>query len=369
MQVVNLDALTGPIVELLGVAAVSIALMAGAYLVVQGETHLFGMRMTEYKMELPTLVQLYALLLAISDPVRKLSSVYTKIQSGAAAADRIFAAVDLRPKVRTNAAGPVLGPRITANSQGTPLPPHGESIEFRNVCFSYEPGRPALSGVDLTFRFGEAVALVGKNGCGKSTLVGMLPRFHDPDHGSVLIDGIDIRTARLRNLRRQVGLVTQDTVLFDDTVHNNIAYGKRRATAEEVEAAARKAFLHDFIEKLPQGYQTRLGEAGMRLSGGQRQRMALARAILRDPRILVLDEFTSQCDAESEALIHQTLREFMRGRTTFIVTHRLHTLEIADRIVVLDRGRVEAVGTHADLLATCSTYQRLHEAHFQRRVA
>jgi ATP-binding cassette subfamily B protein/subfamily B ATP-binding cassette protein MsbA len=356
MQVVNLDALTGPIVELLGVAAVSVALLAGAYLVVQEETHLFGMRMTEYRMDLATLVQLYALLLAISDPVRKLSSVYTKIQSGAAAADRIFSCLDRQP-------------RIAANSQGTPLPLHAESIEFRNVCFSYEPGRPALSGVDLTFRFGETVALVGKNGCGKTTLVGMLPRFHDPDHGSVFIDGIDVRAARLRNLRRQVGLVTQDTVLFDDTVHNNIAYGKRWATADAVEAAAKKAFLHDFIEKLPHGYQTRLGEAGMRLSGGQRQRIALARAILRNPRILVLDEFTSQCDAESEALIHQALREFMHGRTTFIITHRLNTLEIADRIVVLDRGRVEAVGTHADLLATCAVYQRLHEAHFQRRVA
>src|SRR5436305_12824772 len=147
------------------------------------------------------------------------------------------------------------------------------------------------------------------------------------------------------------------------------AFCAAASPAEEVEAAAQKAFLHDFIQKLPQGYQTRLGEAGMRLSGGQRQRMALARAILRDPRILVLDEFTSQCDAESEALIHQALREFMRGRTTFIVTHRLNALEIADRIVVLDRGRVEAVGTHADLLATCAVYQRLHEAHFQRRVA
>jgi ABC-type multidrug transport system fused ATPase/permease subunit len=170
-------------------------------------------------------------------------------------------------------------------------------------------------------------------------------------------------------LRRQIGLVTQDTFLFDDTVAANIAYGRRRATQESIEAAAKQAFAHDFISRLSNGYATRVGEGGAKLSGGQKQRLALARAILRDPAILVLDEFTSQCDAESEALIHQALRQFVRNRTTFIITHRLNTLEIADRIVLLESGRIEAVGTHAELIQSCAAYQRLHEAHVQRRVA
>jgi ATP-binding cassette subfamily B protein/subfamily B ATP-binding cassette protein MsbA len=356
MRVVNLDALTSPVIELLGVATVSLALLAGAYLVIRGETDLFGMQMSDDPLDTPTLLQLYALLAAIADPVRKLSSVYTKLQSGAAAADRIFAGLDLRPRVGPNSHGPVLAK-------------HRDGIEFRDVCFAYEPGRPTLAHISLDVRFGETVALVGKNGCGKTTLVGLLPRFYDPDYGSVLIDGTDVRHAQLRSLRRQVGLVTQDTILFDDTVYNNIAYGNRRARPEQVEAAARQAFAHDFIGKMPQGYQTPVGEAGAKLSGGQRQRIALARAILRDPGILILDEFTSQCDAESEALIHQALKQFMRDRTTFVITHRLNTLEIADRIVVLDRGRIAAVGTHRELLQGCDVYQRLHEAHFQRRVA
>jgi ATP-binding cassette, subfamily B, bacterial MsbA len=356
MRVVNLDAVTSPVIELIGVAGVSIALLAGAYLVLERRTHLFGWRVCDYPMDIATLLQHYAFLVAIADPVRKLSSVYTKLQSGAAAADRIFGALDQRPRVGANSPGPV-------------LPRHAAGIEFRDVCFSYEPGRPTLSNIRLEVRFGETVALVGKNGCGKSTLVGLLPRFYDPDHGSVLIDGVDLRHAHLRSLRRQVGFVTQDTVLFDDTVFNNIAYGRRRAKPEEVEAAARQTFAHDFIERMAEGYQTRIGDAGAKLSGGQRQRLALARAILRDPAVLILDEFTSQCDAESEALIHQALRRFMQNRTTFIITHRLNTLEIADRIVVLDRGRVSAVGTHAELLHGCDVYQRLYEAHFQRRVA
>lgn len=356
MWVVILDALAGPIIELLGVAAVAAALLVGAYLVMNKQTELFGITMTTYPLEPETLMQLYVLLAAIADPVRKLSSVFARIQAGAAAADRIFKIMDCEPHIK-------------ANTDGPRLERHQKDIEFRNVCFSYEPGQPILTGIHLHVRHGEIIALVGPNGCGKSTLVNLLPRFHDPDHGSIYVDGINLRKANLRSVRHQVAIVTQETILFDETIFTNIAYGHPAATVAEVEQAAKQAFAHDFILKLPEGYQTRIGEAGLKLSGGQKQRLALARAILRNPSILILDEFTSQTDAESEALIHKALKEFTVGRTTFFVTHRLNTLEIANRIVVLDGGRVTAVGTHQELLQTCSLYQRLHEAHFQRMVA
>jgi ATP-binding cassette subfamily B protein/subfamily B ATP-binding cassette protein MsbA len=356
MMVVNLDALSGPIIEVLGVAAVALALLAGAYLVLGHQTHLFGLRMTESPLEAEALLQLYALLAAIADPVRKLSSVYTKIQSGAAAADRIFHYIDRQPKVHANSNGPRIGR-------------HDRSIEFRDVCFSYEPGSPILTNVHLRINHGETVALVGKNGCGKTTLVGLIPRFFDPDHGSIFVDGQDIRTANLRSLRQQIGIVTQDTFLFDETIYNNIAYGNRRAKREAIEEAAQRAQIHNWIKNLPRGYDTRVGEAAKLVSGGQAQRIALARAILRDPSVFILDEYSSQMDAESEAKIQVALRDFMKNRTSIVITHRLNTLEIADRIIVVDAGRIEAVGTHPELLRSCETYQRLHEAHFQRMCA
>jgi ATP-binding cassette subfamily B protein/subfamily B ATP-binding cassette protein MsbA len=356
MQLINLDALTSPVIELLGIGAVTAALLAGAYIVLERKTDLFGIKMCSEPLDVPTLLQLYVMLAAIADPVRKLSSVYAKLQTGAAAADRIFAGIDLRPKV-------------CANGRAEAMPTLEGDVEFRDVCFSYEPGRPTLAHINLSVKAGEKIAVVGQNGCGKSTLVALLPRFFEPDYGTVAIDGIDVRSAHLHSLRRQIGLVSQDTYLFNDTIANNIGYGRKRPSQAAIEAAAQQAFAHDFVLKLPQGYATRIGEAGAKLSGGQRQRIALARAILRDPAILILDEFTSQIDPESEGLIHQALRQFAQNRTTFIITHRPKTVEIADRIVVMDSGRIEGVGTHAELMKSCAAYQRLFESHFQRRVA
>ncbi|QDU18253.1 ABC transporter ATP-binding protein [Urbifossiella limnaea] len=350
MRVVYIDAFANPLIELLGVLAVGLALAAGTYLVVTKHTHIFGMRMTSQPLEFATLLQLYAFLAAIADPVRKLASVYTKLQSGEAAANRVFEVFDRVPSVGANPAGPRVG-RVK------------KGIEFRHVCFSYNPGSdtPTLDLVDLTVKAGETVALVGPNGCGKTTLLGLLPRFYDPDHGAVFIDGVNVRQAHLRSLRRRIGLVTQDTQLFDDTVFANIAYGKKGATEAEVVAAAKKAHAHDFIEKeLPAGYKTMIGDLAGKISGGQRQRIALARAILRDPDVLILDEFTSQIDPTSEAEIHAALKDFVKGRTVFMITHRLHAAaELADRVVVMDAGKIVAVGPHAELLATCPLYRRL----------
>jgi ATP-binding cassette subfamily B protein/subfamily B ATP-binding cassette protein MsbA len=242
-------------------------------------------------------------------------------------------------------------------------------IEFRDVCFSYEPNCPILTNINLTIRAGEAVAIVGQNGTGKSTLVGLVPRFYDPLHGSIFVNGVDVRTINLRSLRQQIGIVTQESILFDDTIYNNIAYCCRGATAEQVEAAARKAFAHDFIVNKDGGYRHVVGEGGRLLSGGERQRITLARAILRDPSILILDEFTASHDAEAEALINRAMRDFMVDRTSIIITHKLHTLEMVDRIIVLEANHLAGIGTHAELLANCPAYQRLYEASARRLVA
>lgn len=352
LRLVNIDAFTNPAVELLVVLAVGFALSAGVYLVMTGNTHIGIFRMCAQPLSFETLLQFYVFTVAIADPVRKLSSVYTKLQGAEAASARIFEMYDREPTIRGNADGP----RLTAVAK---------KIEFRHVCFAYDPTaeQPTLDNVTLTVKAGETVAVVGGNGCGKTTLLALLPRFFDPDSGAVLIDGVNLRTAHLRSLRKLIGVVTQDTQLFDDTVLANIAYGKRRATREEVIEAATKARAHEFIERKPGGYDALMGVAGANYSGGERQKIALARAILRNPSILILDEATSAVDQQSEADIHAAIKEFVKGRTTFLITHKLHTVpEIADRVVMMEAGRVLDIGTHAELLARCEPYRRLFES-------
>ncbi len=364
MKVVQIDALTSPTTELLGMLAVSVAILPSAYLVLRGTDTIWGIQLCDGQMDIAQLSVLYAFLAGIIDPVRKLSSVYSKLKRAAAATERVFELFDREPQVR-NPENPV------------PLPRHSQSVEFRNVSFTYsQPGQhghrpPALDEVDLFVKAGEVIAVVGDNGSGKSTLVNLLPRFYDPDHGAVLIDGVDIRDVALADLRSQIGIVTQETLLFDDTIFENIRYGRPDASRDEVLAAARKAHVTDFVDRLPDGFDTVIGPMGQRLSGGQRQRIALARAIVRDPAILILDEATSAIDAQSEALIHEVLREFVQGRTVFVITHWItpRIVDFVTRIAVMEKGRLVATGTHEELMASCQTYRNLFHAHEARQMA
>jgi ATP-binding cassette, subfamily B, bacterial MsbA len=232
------------------------------------------------------------------------------------------------------------------------------------VRFAYER-EPVLRELDLSIKVGEIVALVGPSGAGKSSLVNLLPRFFDPDLGRVSIDGVDIRELDLAALRALIGIVTQETILFNDTIRNNIAYGRSDLSLERVREAAAAAYADEFIMQLPQGYDTRIGESGLKLSGGQRQRLAIARAILKDAPILILDEATSQLDSESEALVQKALGNLMHGRTTLVIAHRLSTVMNADRIVVMEGGRIVDQGTHAELIDRGGVYRRLYELQFQ----
>jgi ATP-binding cassette, subfamily B, bacterial MsbA len=273
-------------------------------------------------------------------PIKKLSRVNAGIQQTIAAAERIFKLLDIHSEVRELPNAPALA-RMR------------DRVEFRDVGFAYEdrPDRFVLRHVSLTVRAGEVVALVGLSGAGKTTLVNLIPRFFDATEGAVLVDGVDVRHVTLRSLREQIALVTQETVLFDDTVAGNIAYGSPNASRRDIEAAARAAHAHEFIVRLPGGYDARIGERGQRLSGGERQRIAIARAILKDCPLLLLDEATSSLDAEAEVLVRDAIANLMRNRTTFIIAHRLSTIRHANLIVALEGGAIVEVGSHDDLVA------------------
>jgi ATP-binding cassette, subfamily B, bacterial MsbA len=337
-RVTRVVALLPPVMELLGAFAIAGALVYGSQQIAAGRLttgQFFGF--------VATLFLMYG-------PIKKLSRVNANIQQAIAAAERIFEVLDRHTEV-------------VERPKAATMTPFRRSIEFRDVAFSYDDAqaRPILRGVSFTVQAGQVIALVGRSGAGKTTLVNLLPRFYDLTGGSISIDGIDIRDVTLASLRAQIGIVTQETILFDDTIARNIAYGRPTATKDEIEQAARAAHAHEFIAALPRGYESTIGERGQRLSGGQRQRLAIARALLKNSPILILDEATSSLDTESELLVQEALANLMKNRTSFVIAHRLSTIRRADAIIVMDRGRIVEVGRHDELLARRNLYARLYE--------
>ena len=336
----SIAGMSPPIIELIGVLFIAVLLFFG-----EREIRLGRMDMAQFLLFIVLLFRSY-------DPMRKLSRLQNSMSQALAAARHVWEVLDEHVEIpeATNAIN---------------LAPLHRQIEFSEVHFGYaNEARPVLRGVSLTVPAGRMVALVGESGGGKSTLTKLLPRFHDPTSGAVLWDEVDLRDVSVASLRRQLALVTQETVLFNDTVRYNISYGRPEATDEQIEDAARTALAHNFIVELPNGYDTVIGERGIFLSGGQRQRLAIARAVLIDAPVLVLDEATSALDAESEQLVQRAIANLIRDRTTIVIAHRLSTVRRADLIVVMERGQIIEQGTHAELLARGGQYQRLYELQF-----
>jgi subfamily B ATP-binding cassette protein MsbA len=336
----KIAALSPPTIEIIGMIAVVVLLFFGQREIMAG-------RMNEAHF----LTFLFFLFRSY-DPMRKLSRLQNSMEQALAAARHVWEVMDERSE-------------IPEKSDAIELHPLSREIELRDVSFGYSnETRSVLRGVDLRIPAGTMVALVGESGGGKSTLTKLLPRFHDPTTGAVLWDGTDLRDARVSSLRRHIALVTQETVLFNDTVRNNIAYSRLDATDAEIEEASRVAFAHDFVLELPLGYDTIVGERGIFLSGGQRQRLAIARAVLADAPVLILDEATSALDAESERLVQRALANLIKDRTTIVIAHRLSTVRRANMIVVLERGRIVETGSHTELLARDGLYRKLYELQF-----
>jgi ABC-type multidrug transport system fused ATPase/permease subunit len=347
LKMSKIDALSAPVIESLTILLGGAILMFAAYRIFVTKA-----------LEADTFMAVMISLAFIGESLRRVSKINNVLQKSNAAAVRIFEILDLpveRARHLSTESHEVIRPRAK-------LEPLSREVRFENITFTY-PGAPtpAVTNVDLVVPAGKSVAVVGRNGCGKTTLLSLLPRYYDPEQGRITIDGTDIKNVTLKSLRHQISIVTQDSVIFPGTIAQNIAYGQPTASRDEIIDAAKKAHAHDFIMAKPQGYDTMLGDLGGGLSGGQKQRICIARAIFRATPILILDEATSQVDAESEELIQQAIEEVMHGRTTFVIAHRWATIRSADTIVVLDKGRLVGQGNHETLLETCDAYRQLYE--------
>jgi subfamily B ATP-binding cassette protein MsbA len=341
MRSVAVQSISSPLMDALGAVAIALLLLVGRGRILHGDTA-------------GTFITFLAAVIVLYDPVRKMPTYYNSFQQAVGASQDIFRFIDENDEV-------------VEKRKAIALKQFAGLIEFRDVRFGYNRDgetKEVLHGVSLTLRRGEVIALVGPSGAGKSTLVNLLPRFFDVTGGAILLDGKDVRDLTLASLRKQIGKVTQETVLFNDTVRNNIAYGRPDVAMAKIEDAAKAALAHDFILRLPQGYNTMIGERGTRLSGGERQRLAIARALLKNAPILILDEATSSLDTESEAAVQAALANLMEGRTVLVIAHRLSTVRRADRIAVLEDGRITQMGSHDELLAQGGTYSRLYHLQF-----